>query len=390
VKSVAVSLGCAAQRNASVLFWVPVLLLAPVLGLHGSAGEVALQLLLIVVVAASAVIAALTSTPAGPRRTPYAALGLLTSATVVGAATQGSAWLPTWLLLAITVPVVLRGWWPALAIPLVAAGSMAASWRAEGSGERMWSQGFVVLLSGAATMAFVRLIETIDELRRTREELARTAVARERERFSRDLHDLLGHTLSVMVVKSQAVRRLVERDPAAAAGHAADIERVGREALVEVREAVDAMRALSLAEELDGARRALRAAGIRAEVGDSAGPIPAEADQAFAWVVREGVTNVLRHSAVRGGHLSARAARRRARWRRSRRRTGAHGRRRRGMRGRRRAAGESDGRRGADFSGTGVDGSRWLGGHAAPAGRPGRTAQAPGRGRRTARRRSGR
>ena len=118
---------------------------------------------------------------------------------------------------------------------------------------------------GAST-AFTRLLETVAELRRTRAELARVAVAEERERFSRDLHDLLGHTLSVMVVKAQAVRRLAATDPDAAAEHAADIERVGRTALLDVRQAVDAMRAPSLSEELVGARDALEAAGIRATI----------------------------------------------------------------------------------------------------------------------------
>ena len=246
--------------------------------------------------AASAVIAVRTSRPTGQGRAPYVALGVLAAATVVGS-TQGSAWLATWILLALTVPAVLRGWWLAV-IPLVALGSMWAVSYSDGdaSPSRIWSQGFVVLLSGVASTGFLRLIETIEELQRTRKELARRAVTEERERFSRDLHDLLGHTLSVMVVKAQAVRRLADRDPAAAAEHAMDIERVGREALDEVREAVDAMRALTLNEELDGARRALDAAGIRTEVSSYDGPLPAQADQAFAWVVREGTTNVLRHS----------------------------------------------------------------------------------------------
>jgi two-component system sensor histidine kinase DesK len=120
-------------------------------------------------------------------------------------------------------------------------------------------------------------------------------VAEERERFSRDLHDLLGHTLSVMVVKAQAVRRLVHSDPDAASQHAADIEQVGRSALLDVRQAVDAMRAPSLAEALAGAQRALDAAGIRTSV-TSPTVMPDEVDGALAWVVREGATNVLRHS----------------------------------------------------------------------------------------------
>ena len=127
----------------------------------------------------------------------------------------------------------------------------------------MWTEVFVVALALLASTAFTRLLETVSELRRTRAELARVAVTEERERFSRDLHDLLGHTLSVMVVKAQAVRRLAPIDPEAAAQHAADIERVGRTALLDVRQAVDAMRAPSLPEELVGARDALESAGIR-------------------------------------------------------------------------------------------------------------------------------
>ncbi len=134
------------------------------------------------------------------------------------------------------------------------------------------------------------------ELRRTRAELARVAVAEERERFSRDLHDLLGHTLSVMVVKAQAVRRLVATDPDAAAEHAADIERVGRTALLDVRQAVDAMRAPNLPEELLGARDALEAAGIRATIDADDADLPEDAGAVLAWALREGITNVLRHS----------------------------------------------------------------------------------------------
>ncbi len=279
-----------------MLVWVPVLLLGPALNLHGGAGSIASQAVLILALGTAAVTAALTSHPSGQGATPYVALGVAAAATAIGAM-QGSGWLPTWILLAVVVPSVLRGWWLIAAIPVVTLGSMwAASYGDDGSTAGIWSEGFVVLLAGVTTASFLRLIETIEELRRTREELARVAVAEERERFSRDLHDLLGHTLSVIVVKAQAVRRLVDRDPAAAAAHGGDIERVGREALVEIRQAVDGMRALTLDEELDRACRALQAAGIRAEVSSYDRPIPTGAEQAFAWAVREGVTNVLRHS----------------------------------------------------------------------------------------------
>jgi two-component system sensor histidine kinase DesK len=201
-----------------------------------------------------------------------------------------------WVLLAICCPAVLRGRRLVAALVLVVTGAVLTTWAAGAGVTTVEVQGFVVSLSGAATTSYLRLMETVDELRRTREELARAAVREERERFSRDLHDLLGHTLSVVVVKAQAVRRLVASDPAAAAAHAADIEEVGRSALLDVRAAVDGMRAPSLADELDEARRALDAAGIRTSVVTGADGVPRQADQALAWVVREGATNVLRHS----------------------------------------------------------------------------------------------
>jgi two-component system sensor histidine kinase DesK len=287
--------GCSWQRNASVV-WTPVLLLGPVLDLHGSAGEVAFQVTLIAVIAAASMTAALTGGPPWRNRWAYVALSTLVAATFAGATHGNSQWLPTWILLGNALATVLRGRQLAFAVPAVAAASMwAASVVTPHQASRVWAEGFVVLLAGAANAAFTALMDTVAELRRTRQELARLAVTEERERFSRDLHDLLGHTLSVMVVKAQAVRRLTAQDPEAAAAHAADIEQIGRQALVDVRQAVDAMRAPTLAEELDGARRALDAAGIETVVEGSASP-PSGADEVLAWVVREGATNVLRHS----------------------------------------------------------------------------------------------
>lgn len=136
----------------------------------------------------------------------------------------------------------------------------------------------------------------IAELRRTREALAEAAVAEERLRFSRDLHDLLGHTLSVIVVKAEVVRRLAERDPKSAAEQAADIEDIGRRALVEIREAVTGYREQSLTAELTRAKGALSTAGIAANVQRTADALSDEAERLLAWVVREATTNVVRHS----------------------------------------------------------------------------------------------
>src|SRR5262249_21887540 len=182
-------------------------------------------------------------------------------------------------------------------VPLVAVSSMLAAWAVEPhQASRVWAEGFVVLLAGAASSAFAALLDTVSELRRTRQELARMAVAEERERFARDLHDLLGHTLSLMVVKAQAVGRLVPTDPDAAVEHAADIEQIGRRALGDVRQAVDAMRAPTLAGELDEVRRSLDAAGIDTTVDWAATEPSGKADEVLAWVLREGATNVMRHS----------------------------------------------------------------------------------------------
>ena len=289
-----------ASRNASVLVWTPVLLLGPVLDLYdatGSTASVVFRVAMILVIAGSAVAAALTGGPPWRDLRAPIALSILIAATFAGATHASAQWLPTWVLLANALPSVLRSRWLLAALPATAAGSMWAAWAvAPHQGSRVLTEGFVVLLAGLASSAFTALIDTVSELRRTRQELARVAVAEERDRFSRDLHDLLGHTLSVMVVKAQAVRRLVEVDPAAAITHAVDIEQIGRRALVDVRQAVDAMRAPGLAEELDGAQRAFEAAGIATRVDRPDVELSETAEELLAWVVREGATNVLRHS----------------------------------------------------------------------------------------------
>ncbi len=291
-------LRCAWHRNASAFVWTLPLLLAPLLDLHGSGGDRAFQLALLVVIAAAALVAAVAG--AVDERDPrgYVALCTMFAATFAGATHHSSQWLPTWVLLANVVPAVVRGRRLLVAIPVVVAASMWAAAIVEPhQASRVWAEGFVVLLAGAASSAFAALVDTVAELRRTRQELARVAVAEERERFARDLHDLLGHTLSVMVVKAQAVRRLAATDPDAAAGHAADIEQIGRRALGDVRQAVDAMRAPTLVGELDEVRRALDAAGIATVVEWPAATEPSgKADEVLAWVLREGATNVMRHS----------------------------------------------------------------------------------------------
>jgi two-component system sensor histidine kinase DesK len=158
-----------------------------------------------------------------------------------------------------------------------------------------WTAGSTLLASGLV-YAVGQLRRLIRELRDAREAVAVAAVAEERLRFARDLHDLLGQSLSIVVVKAEAVRRLVERDPAAAIAQATDIEDVGRRALVEIREAVTGYRDSDLITELARAQQALTAAGIAVTIRHHEGILPAPTDGLLAWVVREATTNVIRHS----------------------------------------------------------------------------------------------
>ncbi|WP_066954196.1 histidine kinase [Streptomyces lushanensis] len=208
----------------------------------------------------------------------------------------GGSWLLFFPLFGLACGTVVRGrglaW---VGLPLsAAAGAIGAyhdGWGAIGV-------AYGTFISMMVTAAILTLAETVRELRATRQELARSAVERERLRFSRDLHDLLGHTLSVIVVKAEAARRLAPSDPEAALTQVSDIESVGRQALTEIREAVTGYREGSLATDLDRARSALTAAGIEPVIRRSGPPLEPWAEVLLGWVVREAVTNAVRHSAA--------------------------------------------------------------------------------------------
>ena len=252
------------QRHGAVLVWVPVVLGGVLLELPDGAPAVAADLALVAIGAVACVVAVLTSWPR-PSRRSCVAVAVLAVAVTAGSLAW-AAWAPAWLLMAMSAAVALP---TPVAVVAVPASAVASAWTLSRWGatrDELLAQAFVVLLAGAAAAAFARLVSTADELRSTREELAEAAVARERERFSRDLHDTLGHTLSVMVVKAAVVRRLVPTDPVAAAEHAADIEEVGRQAMAQLRDTVDGAVVPILADELREAQTSLTAAGIRATV----------------------------------------------------------------------------------------------------------------------------
>lgn len=208
--------------------------------------------------------------------------------------TYGGSWLLFFPLFGLACGTVLRGRYLALVgAPLTITVAVVAAVH-DGWGAITIAYGTAI--SMLVTAAILALSETIVELRATRQELARSAVEQERLRFSRDLHDLLGHTLSVIVVKSEAARRLAPRDMDAALEQVTDIESVGRQALAEIREAVTGYRDSSLSNELDRARSALTAAGIEPVVRQSGPPLGPRTEALLGWVVREAVTNAVRHS----------------------------------------------------------------------------------------------
>jgi two-component system sensor histidine kinase DesK len=153
-----------------------------------------------------------------------------------------------------------------------------------------------------ATLAIWGITQSISrniEVLEVREENARLALEDERNRFARDLHDILGHSLTVITVKAELANRLVDVDTERAKAELADLERLSRDALADVRRAVEGYRELTLPGELARARTALSAAEIEADLPNSTDDVPSDVRELFAWVVREGITNVIRHSGAR-------------------------------------------------------------------------------------------
>ncbi len=329
-------------KRSHYLIYLFVLGLAGVVGdvLGGQAQPAWLAGGLLVVFAASFVvavelahrqIAAGTGSAAGPllHAGPRAVLiGLMAVIAVATTLAYGAQWNVLFVYVATTsaMLVPLR-WAPAaiVGVAVVAATAVVAGdWSPTGAATAgTWA--LVLSMAGSITLLIRRRGVLIAELRRTQSEVARLAaadaVAHERLRFARDLHDLLGHSLSLIVLKAELARRLLERGDQGERVRAevAELEEAARRALVEVREAVAGYRARSFAVELERGRDALAAAGVELTVtgipeqatqAASAGAaasaghpasapptvFPPAVDELLAWVVREATTNIVRHS----------------------------------------------------------------------------------------------
>lgn len=154
----------------------------------------------------------------------------------------------------------------------------------------IWS--VAMMISG-----FSRQRAAIAQLRATRHELAALAVEQERGRVARDIHDILGHSLTAITVKAELTGMLIDADrPAEARTEVTAVEELARGALADVRSTVAGYRGVTVTGELAGARAMLESAGIRADLPPTIDELPARMRELAGWVIREGVTNVVRHS----------------------------------------------------------------------------------------------
>jgi two-component system sensor histidine kinase DesK len=202
----------------------------------------------------------------------------------------------TYLTFAVAAGVMLL---PLRISRLLALGAIALQiltmWAVNGSVN--WGLVWVLIGVSWGLSAFFALIYTVNALRAARTEIQDLAVAEERERLARDLHDILGHSLTTITVKAGLARRQLESgDAGAASREVRDVEDLGRQALADVRATVSNYRTASLPSEIAGARISLQAAEITADLPRAVDNVDPKLQEVFGYVVREAVTNVIRHS----------------------------------------------------------------------------------------------
>jgi two-component system sensor histidine kinase DesK len=160
-----------------------------------------------------------------------------------------------------------------------------------------YSQALALFFTTLVVGAFAEIASTNRALVAARAEVERLASEAERNRIARDLHDLLGHSLTAITVKSRLAQRLAAKDDAEkAAAEMAAVEELSRQTLADVRAAVTGYREVTLAAELARGRELLRAAGVLADLPTTVEMVAAGDRELFGWVVREGLTNAVRHS----------------------------------------------------------------------------------------------
>lgn len=164
-----------------------------------------------------------------------------------------------------------------------------------GTGFYIYACGFPVVLGGG-NIFFAQRNRALEKLKLADEEIAHLAKVAERERIARDLHDVLGHTLSVIILKSELAGKLIDRDPERAKAEIADVEQTSRTALAEVRSTIRGYRANTLTGELKQAKAALETAGVLVQSEAAEIGLNASQESVLALVLREAVTNIVRHA----------------------------------------------------------------------------------------------
>lgn len=275
------------------LIWLPVLMLSPILTavLDGAAVTLAIHLAITALYVLTILVANRGLSQRAGELCTIGLMALVVIQFIVSPGGQG--FLYPLLAIAAATAIRLRA-----ALGIVMGLAISGSF-AEGFATMSLSNalqfGFATVMAGASTYLIRCLTGTVDDLRATRRRLAGLAVVEERQRFSRDLHDLLGHTLSVIVVKAEAIRRFAVADSAAAMSHAQEIEDIGRTALADVRQAVAGYREMRFADELARTVDVLEDAGVK--VNTMLAPnLDSPVDTLFAWAIREAGTNILRHA----------------------------------------------------------------------------------------------
>ncbi|MET9882442.1 sensor histidine kinase [Streptomyces sp. NPDC006430] len=233
------------------------------------------------------------------RRVLFSVAVLSAQATLLSL-TLGREWLVLFVYVSISSGAALPGEISRFTVPGATA-LLAVTALAVPGGDAYLAGLLIPALMGGFAMVGIRaMIRTTIELREARATVAQLAANEERLRMARDLHDLLGHSLSLITLKSELAGRMLPDRPEQAAQQVADIEQVSRQALVDVREAVSGYRRPTLPGELAGARTALTAAGVAADLpAEPVDDLPEEVESALAWSLREAVTNVVRHSGAK-------------------------------------------------------------------------------------------
>jgi two-component system, NarL family, sensor histidine kinase DesK len=238
-----------------------------------------------------------------PRGWPWTLLAL-TVLVYLPMAWFGMDWAPMQYFVIASSAMLLRGWPAGIAVaaPLLTTAARVVG-ESPANGESMAQEALAVvywtvgLATGAVALyGSARLVRVLDELHATRAQLAELAVGRERLRVSRDLHDLLGHSLSAVSLKGDLAIRLLHSDPPAARAEIESLTEVARDTLRGVRAVTSDEHVVSLRTEIEGAAALLSAAGIDARVDLDLPDLPPPVENVLAWAVREGITNVLRHS----------------------------------------------------------------------------------------------